>query len=275
MRDIPTGPQDLESFTAGLQGRGLVIIATSSSKIKISLALSMALQVAMTNSHGVGLFSLVMNKYYVLQQLLAMRTGLDVHRLQDGWFTDEERTLVTTTAKTLSGAHLWIDDTSDLSVEQLRERARQLVERHQIALVMVDHLHLIRSSAHGELSEDRLQELKEIHHSLTELAGELNIPVVVFVPLAHALASRLPQQHRHSKPSTYSQEKVFDHALFLYHDELSTQAAESKHLVIGRMKMTKHHNGLVTELDLSIQWRQARDPDLEQRESKDPEAEQK
>ena len=150
MRDIPTGPQDLESFTAGLQERGLVIIATPSSRIKISLALSMALQVATTNSHGVGLFSLVMNKYYVLQQLLAMRTGLDVHRLCDGRITDEERTLVTTTAKALSGAKMWIDDTSDLSVMQLRERAQQLVERHQIALIMVDHLHLLRTSGHGE-----------------------------------------------------------------------------------------------------------------------------
>ena len=272
MRDIPTGPQDLESFTGGLQGRGLVIIATPSSGIKLSLALSMALHVATTTSHGVGLFSLETNKRYLVQQLLAMRTGIDVYRLQDGWITDEERMLVMATANTLSGAHLWIDDTADLSVEQLRERARQLVERHKIALVMVDNLHLIRSSVHGKQFEDRLQELGEIHHSLKVLADELNIPVVVFVPIARDLASRLSKRHRPSKPSKDSQEKVFDHALFLYHDELSATKTESKHIVIGRMMMTKHHNGLVTELDLSIQWRQARFRVLEQGERKDPEA---
>ncbi len=264
MRDVPIGRQDLKSFTGGLQGRGLVIIATPSSRIKISLALSMALQVATTNQQGVGLFSLAMNKRYVAQQLLALRMGIDVHRLRDGWITDDERMLVTTTAKTLSQAHLWIDDTADLSMVQLRERARQLIERHQIALVMVDNLHLLRSCVHSKRLEDRLQELREIHHSLKELADELHIPVVVFVPIARALASRRSKSPQASMPGKDSSEKAFDHALFLYHDDLSTSGVESKNIVVGRIMITKHHNGLVTELDLSIQWRQARFRDLEQ-----------
>jgi len=264
MQDVPTGRQDLESFTRALQRRGLILIATSSSGVKISLALSMTLQVAKIREQGVGLFSLAMNKHYIMHQLLAMQTGLDVHRLRDGWLTDDERTLVMVTAKTLSLAQVWIDDTSDLSVMQLRERAQQLVERHQIALIMVDHLHLLRTSGHGEGLEDRLQELSEIHHRLKEVADELSIPVVVFVPLATILARRHAKRYRPSQPSQDPSEKAFDHALFLYHDQLSAPEAESRPLVIGRMVITTHRHGLVTEVEITLQRRSVRSRDLEQ-----------
>ena len=263
MRGVPTGFQDLNSFMAGLQGTDLVIIATPSSVGKMSLALSMALHVATTNQHGVGLFSLAINKHHVVQQLLAMRTGIDLHRLRVGWITDEERTLVTATAKLLSQAHLWIDDTADLSPVQLRQRARQLVEMHPLALVIVDNLHLIQPSVQGKRYENRVQELGEIHHSLKVLADELNIPVVVFAPIACAVASQHEKRRQSSDQGESSPEKALDHVLFLYRDDLSAQGSESRNIVIGRMMITKQSNGLVTELDLSIQPLQAPFRDLE------------
>ena len=230
----------------------------------MSLALSMALHVATTNQQGVGLFSLAMNKHNVVQQLLAMRTGIDLHRLRVGWLTDEERTLVTATAKMLSKAHLWIDDTVDLSLVQLRQRARQLVEMHPHALVMVDNLHLIESGVQGKRDENRLQEPGEIHRSLKALADELNLPVVVFVPIAGAIASRHAKSPQRSDQGESAPEKAIDHVLFLYRDELSAPKAESTNIVISRMTMIKHRNGLVTEVDISIQLHQARfcDPQL-------------
>src|SRR6266567_363560 len=87
---------------------------------KMSLALSMALHVATTNQRGIGLFSLAMNKQHFIQRLLAMRTGIDLHLIRTGWITEEERTLLTATARTLSKAHLWIDDRADLSLKELR-----------------------------------------------------------------------------------------------------------------------------------------------------------
>ena len=264
MRGVPTGFQDLATFTGGLQGADLIIIATPSSASQMNLALSMALHVATTNQYGVGLFSLAMNKHHVVQQLLAMRTGIDLYRLRVGWLTDEERTLVTATAKMLSKAHLWIDDTADLSFVQLRQRALQLVEIHQIALVMVDNLQLIQPSVHRKRYENRVQELGEIHHSLTALAAELNFPVVVFAPIACALASRHSKSPQRSDQDDSSPERAIDHVLFLYRDNLSDPGAESKNIVIGRIMITKQSNGLVTELDISIQPHQARfcDPQL-------------
>ena len=264
MRGVPTGFQDLDSFTGGLQGADLVIIATPSAASKMSLALSMALHVATTNQHGVGLFSLDMNEHRVVQYLLAMRTGIDLHRLRTGWLTDEERTLVTATARTLSQAHLWIDDTADLSFVQLRQRAQQLVELHPLALMMVDNLQLIQPSVHRKRYENRVQEPGEIHHSLKALADELNLPVVVFAPIACAVTSRHSKRTQRSDQGESAPEKAIDHVLFLYRDDLSAPRSESKNIVIGRIMITKQSNGLVTELDISIQPRQARFHDLEQ-----------
>ena len=252
MRDIPFGRQDLERFTRSLQGRGLVLIATPSSRIKISLALSMVLQVATTNQKGVGLFSLAINKHHVVQRLLAMHTGIDLHRLRVGWITDEERMLVTATTKMLSKAQLWIDDRADLSLKELRQRARQLVETHHVTLMMVDNLHLIQPGVHGKRHENRLQELSEVLRGLKALAVELNIPVVVFAPIACAVGSRQTKRPQHSDSREGAPEKAIDHALFLYRDELSELGAESKNVAIGRITVTKHQHGLVTELDISV-----------------------
>lgn len=232
MRGVPTGFQDLDTFMGGLQGADLAIIATSSSGSQVSLAMSMALHVATTTQYGVGLFSLARNKHHVVQQLLAMRTGIDLHRLRVGWITDEEHTLVTAAARTLSKAHLWIDDTVDLSLVQLRQRALQLVEMHPLALVMVDNLHLIEPGVQGKRHENRVQEPGEIHRSLKALAAELNIPVVVFAPIACAVASRHAKSPQRSDQGESSPEKAIDHVLFLYRDELSAPRLESTNIAM-------------------------------------------
>jgi replicative DNA helicase len=252
MRGLPTGVQDLDTLIGGWQGADLIILTTPSSVSQLSLALSMALTVATTSKHGVGFLSLEMNKYRLVQQLLAMRTGIDVHRLRTGWITDEERTLLTATARTLSKAHLWIDDTPDLSLMLLRQRGRQLVEIHQIALLIVDNLYLIQSSIHATWHTNRLQELGDIHRRLKALADELNIPVVVFAPIACTLASRHAKGPQRSDPRESAPEKAIDHVLFLYRDELSERGVENTHVIIGRIVITNSHQGLATEVDLSI-----------------------
>ena len=252
MRGIPTGVQDLDTLIGGWQGADLVVITTPSSVSQTSFSLSMALHVATTNQHRVGLFSLDMNKHRLAQQLLAMYTGIDLHRLRTGWITDEEHERMTAAVRTLSRAHLWIDDTPDLSPMQLRQRAQQLIETHHISLMIVDHPRVIQPSVHGKRLENRLQEVGKIHSSLKALANELNIPVVVFAPIACALASRRAKKPQRSDLRENAPEKVMDHALFLYRDELSECGPESNNVVIGKLVITNHHHGLVTEVDISI-----------------------
>ena len=252
MRGIPTGVQDLDTLIGGWQGADLVVITTPSSADQVILALSIALTAATTSKQRVGFLSLNTHKHRLVQQLLAMRTGIDLHHLRTGWFTDEERTLLTATAKTLLKAHLWIDDTPDLSLVQLRQRARQLVESHQIALMMIDNLYLIQSSVRDRWHANRLHEFGEIHRGLKALADELNIPVVVFAPIACMHASRHAKSREHSDPRESAPKKAIDHALFLYRDEPAERAVENKNVIIGRIMVTKHHHGLVTEMEISI-----------------------
>jgi len=262
MRGVPTGFQDLDIVTGGWQGADLVIITTPSATSKMSLALSMALHVAITNQFGVGLFSLDMHKYHVVQRLLAMQTGIDLYRLRSGWIDDEERTLVATTARTLSKAHLWIDDTADLSLKELQQRARQLVETYRVALIMVDNLHLIQSSVHG----NPIQELGEVHRSLKALADVLNIPVVVFAPIACPVVSRHARRPQRSDQGESTPEEAMNHVLFLYRENLPALPSESTKMVIIRMMITKQHNGLGKEVAITVQPHQTGFRDLERGE---------
>ncbi len=252
MSGIPTGVQDLDTLIGGWQGADLIVITTPTSEHQMNLALSMALTVATTSKQGVGFFSLDMHKHHIVQQLLAMHTGIHLHRLRTGWITDEERTLLTVAVKSLSKAHLWIDDTADLSLAQLRRRVQQLVEAHQIALIMVDHLHVIQPRVHRKRHENCPQELGDIHRSLKALAAMLHIPVVVFTPIACPVVSRYARRPQRFDRGESPPERALDHVLFLYREERSELGAESNNVVIGRIVITKHRNGLVTELDIAI-----------------------
>ena len=118
--------------------------------------------------------------------------------------------------------------------------------------MLVDHPHVIQPSVHGTRHEKRHQELGEIHHKLKALAVELNIPVVVFAPLACSVASRGAKRPQGSDSRGSAAEKAIDHVLFLYRDELCEPEAESKNVIIGRIVITKHQYRFVIELDVSI-----------------------
>ena len=245
MRGVPTGFQDLDTLTGGLQGADLVIVATPTSGINRSLTLSMAINVATTSPHGVGLMCLDMNKHHVMQRLLAMRTGIDLHRIRTGWITDEERPLVMSAARALSKANLWIDDRAGPTLAQLRQRARQLVEEHGIALLTIDNIHQIQVRAQRTPQRNRLQEVDEIGLSLKELAQELSIPVVVEAPLSRAL-----ENHHARRPLSLDtrpglREQAVDQVLFLSRDHDSGTATERTSIVT--IILAGHRHGAVDE----------------------------
>jgi replicative DNA helicase len=250
MSGIPTGVQDLNTLIRGWQGTDLVVITTPSSADQMSLALSIALTVATTSKHGVGFLSLDMHKHHIVQQLLATHTGIDLHRLRTGWITDEERTLVTAAARTLSKAHLWIDDTADLSLVQLRQRAQQLVEIHRVALIMIDNIHLIQSTGHRKGHGNQVQDVGEKSRNLKALAQELNIPVVVGVPIACAPENRHSKRSQRLDPQENTPHKAVSHLLFLDRDIRSHLAAERKSTVTI---IAYQENGSVTHLHNNIQ----------------------
>ena len=238
MRDVPTGFQDLDTLTGGLQEADLVIVVTSSSSINSSLLFRMALHVATTNPHGVGLMCLDMNKHHAMQRLLAMHTGIDLHCLRTGWITDVERSQVIDAARTLSKAHLWIDDRAGPTFAHLRQRARQLVEEHGMVLLMIDNIHLLQVNAQRTPERNLLQEMGEIGLGLKGLAQELRIPVVVEAPLSHAIENHHARRS-HSLDSRLNQGQAADQVLFLSRDddvEATTERSSRISIIIAGRK---------------------------------------
>jgi replicative DNA helicase len=251
MRGISTGFQDLDTLTGGLQGADLIIVVTLSSGINRSLLFRMALNVATTNPHGVGLMCLDMNKHHVMQRLLAMRTGIDLHRIRIGWISDVERPLVISAARTLSKAHLWIDDRAGPTLAHLRQRARQLVEEHGVALLAIDNIHQIQVRAHRTPQRNRLQEVGEIGLSLKGLAQEMSIPVVVEAPLPRALENHHAKRPRPLDTRPGLREQAVDHVLFLSRDHDSETAAERTSIIT----IFAHRHDIVNEWSHFIQLR--------------------
>lgn len=248
---VPTGFRDLDAMTGGLQRSDLIIIAAPPSVGKTSLALSIALNAAVKYRQTIGLFSLEMNRHQVVQRLLAMSAGIDQQRLRTGQMEQEEWKRLTTAAKMLSEAKIWIDDTADLSTVQLRTRARHFVEVNGVQLIIVDYVHLMQSNVNGKRHENRVQEVGEISRALKVLARELNIPVLALAQMSRAVESRPSKLPQLSDLRDGSLENDADLVLFLYRNELAQAEPEYKN--IATIILAKHRNGLLAELDVYFQ----------------------
>lgn len=247
MLDLPTGFQNLDILTGGLQSSDVLILLAPPLIGEISLASSIALNAATTYQRRIGLFSPEMNKYQVIQRLLAMSADIDLYHLRTGWITDDEHRRVTQAARMLSRTSIWIDDRTDLTLAQLWQRARQLVREQDVTLLIIDGVHLLQ-----QIAEDKggRQDVQEMSHSLKALARELRLPIVVLLPMPHVRSNYQSRDHHCFDLRDRSFEKDTRHVLFLYRDTFPPSLAANKSMVMITVTIVKHHNGLVTEVDL-------------------------
>jgi len=182
---VSSGFADLDEMTSGFQNADLIILAARPSMGKSSLALNIAQFAAIEKHTPVAVFSLEMSKESLLQRMLTSEARVDAQRLRKGMLRDEDFTRMARAAGTLSAAPIWIDDTSGISLLEIRSKARRLRADAKIELVIIDYLQLIS----GPTSESRQQEISLISRSLKALAKELNVPV-----LALSQLSRAPEQ---------------------------------------------------------------------------------
>ena len=182
---VPSGFTDLDEMTSGFQNADLIILAARPSMGKSSLVLNIAQFAAIEKHTPVAVFSLEMSKESLLQRMLTSEARVDAQRLRKGMLRDEDFTRMARAAGTLSAAPIWIDDTSAISLLEIRSKARRLRADAKIELVIIDYLQLIA----GPSSESRQQEISLISRSLKALAKELNVPVIALSQL-----SRAPEQ---------------------------------------------------------------------------------
>lgn len=184
---VPTGYIDFDIKTAGLQPSDLVIVAGRPSMGKSAFALGIAEYAGVIENVPTAIFSLEMSKEQLVQRMLCSHARVDAHKVRTGYLSASDWPRLTAAAGKLSEAPIFIDDSPGISVMELRAKARRLKAHHDIKLIVLDYMQLMRGTAG---IESRQQEISEISRSLKALARELDVPVVAISQLSRAVESR-------------------------------------------------------------------------------------
>jgi len=215
---VPSGFPDLDELTTGFQKGDLVVIGGRPSMGKTALALNIAQHVGLESREPVAIFSLEMAKEQLAFRMLCSEAMVNSSSIRKGFIKKEDWHRLTAAASKLTGAPIFIDDSSSITVLELRAKARRLKMEHGLSLVIVDYLQLMRSRGSFERRE---QEISDISRSLKALAKELNIPVIAVSQL-----NRVVEQRKPPKPiladlrESGAIEQDADVILFLYRAEV-------------------------------------------------------
>jgi replicative DNA helicase len=245
---IPTGFTDFDLKTAGLQKGDLIIAAGRPSMGKSAFVTSITEYAAVEEKIPVAFFSLEMSKEQLMQRFLCSQARVDMHKLRTGFLAPSEWPILTSAAGRLSEAPIFIDDTAAMSIFELRAKARRLKAHHNIQLIAVDYLQMIRCTRRGE---NRQQEISEISQSLKALAKELNTPIIAVSQLSRAVESRTDHKPQLSDlRESGAIEQDADVVVLLLREEYYNPTPENKG--IAKIIIAKQRNGPVGELELAF-----------------------
>jgi replicative DNA helicase len=241
---VPTGFNDLDQKTAGLQPTELVILAARPAMGKTSFAMSIAQNCAVAGDWPCLVFSLEMSSTQLAERMLCSEARVDSSALRRGQLQRQDMTNLTYAANTLSKAPILIDDTPALSIRELRARARRFRSNKQLfggkktGLIVIDYLQLMRGSGPANKNSSREQEISEISRGLKSLAKELSCPVLALSQLNRSLESRTDKRPQLSDlRESGAIEQDADLIFFIYRDEVYNKETEAKgiaELIIGK-----------------------------------------
>jgi replicative DNA helicase len=238
---VPTGFVDLDEMTRGFQPGDLVIIAARPSMGKTSLVLNIAQHVAVQPDFTVGFFSLEMSKESLFVRLLTSEAQIDSHRLMSGHIAERDYGRISHALETLSAMKLFIDDTANISVMEMRAKARRLLAEHRLHMIIVDYIQLM--SGRGRF-ENRTLELASISRSLKGLAKELGVPIVVLSQLSRAPESRSDHRPQLSDlRESGALEQDADVVILIYRDDAYNRDPNNPDAGTAELILAKQRNG--------------------------------
>lgn len=269
-RGVPTGFAELDNLLSGLQNSDLVIIAARPSMGKTSFALNIAHHAAVTHKAPIGFFSLEQSKDQLVDRLIAGEANVDSWKLRTGNLANEDFERLNYAMGVLADAPLFIDDQPNMTVMEVRTKARRLQLEHGLAMVVVDYLQLMQ----GRQTRDnnRVQEISDISRGLKGLARELNVPVVALSQLSRGVEQR--PDHRpvlSDLRESGSIEQDADVVMFLYREDYYNPDTENKN--IAKVLVRKHRNGPVGEIDLFFMAAQTKFRSIDRRHQSTPRTE--
>src|SRR3989440_3090234 len=178
---VGTGFVDLDKMTSGFHEGEMVVVAARPSMGKTSLAMNIAEHVAIELKLPVGVFSLEMTAESLVLRMLCSRSRVTLRNIRDGFLAERDFPKLTGSAGKLANAPLFIDDTSGLSILQLRAKARRMTQQYGIKLFVVDYLQLLHSTSRK--ADNRQQEIADISNGIKALSKELDVPIIVLSQL--------------------------------------------------------------------------------------------
>ncbi len=250
LRGLKTGFRDLDKKTAGLQRGDLVIIGARPAMGKTTFAQNLAYNVASINKRGVLFFSMEMAANEIIDRMVSDVSGIDNWKIRTGNLTDEEFARIGDALGEMDEIPLFIDDTSSMTITELRNKARRAAHDHDIGLVIVDYLTLISGSS--RYAGNRVQEVTEISRGLKILARELEIPVIALAQLSRQVTGRDdPRPVLSDLRESGSIEQDADLVMFLHRPDYyraNDENYEETH--ITELLVAKHRHGAIGKIEL-------------------------
>ncbi len=235
---VPSGFYDLDNLLSGFQESDFIVLAGRPSMGKTALALNFSRNAALDHKMKIGFFSLEMSSKQLVERLVTSESKIDSHLVRTGKLPKHEWKKLSNSANSLSESSLFIDDSADLNIMELRAKARQLKAEKDIDIIFIDYIQLLHAPNH----ESRQQEISYISRSLKALAKELNIPVVALSQLSRAVESRTDHRPIMSDlRESGAIEQDADVVLFVYRKYVYSKNEEDEGL--AEIIVSKHRNG--------------------------------
>ncbi len=237
---IPSGFYDLDAMTSGFSRSDLIIIAGRPSMGKTSFCLNIAYNIAKEQKLPVAIFSLEMSREQLTQRMLSGEAKIASNRLRSGRISQNEFEPLINAVANLSELPIYIDDTANLTVMQMRSQVRRLQaqQKDKLGLVLLDYLQLMEGSG----SDNRVQELSKITRSLKGLAREINVPIIALSQLSRGVEQRTNKRPMLSDlRESGSIEQDADLVIMLYREDYYNPDTPDRG--IAEIIITKHRNG--------------------------------
>ena len=250
LRGLKTGFRDLDKKTAGFQKGDLVIVGARPAMGKTTFAQNLAYNVASINGKGVLFFSMEMAKNEIVDRMISDIAGVDNWKIRTGNLSDEEFAKIGDALGEMDEIPIFIDDTSSMTIMELRNKARRAKHDHDIGLVIVDYLQLIQGS--DRYKGNRVQEVTEISRGLKILARELEIPVIALAQLSRGVTGRDdPRPVLSDLRESGSIEQDADLVMFLHRPDYYKQNDDNYEPTnVTELLIAKHRHGAIGKIEL-------------------------
>lgn len=255
---VSTGIRDLDALTNGFHPGQMIVVAARPSVGKSTLGLDFARACSIAGGQTSVIFSLEMSRNEIVMRLLAAEAGIALTSMRGGTMSDADWQRLARKMSQVSEAPMFIDDSPNLTMMEIRAKARRLKQRHDLKLVVIDYLQLMTS---GRRVESRQVEVSDFSRQMKLLAKELEVPVVAISQL-----NRGPEQRTDKKPmlsdlrESGSIEQDADMVILLHREDFYEK--ESPRAGEADLIVAKHRNGPTDTIAVAFQGHYARFADL-------------